>query len=143
MKTNKITAMILIAIAPLLFMSCTGKALARGDLKGPEINMLICLPAFSGAESISLRPEFAISNPNDYMLRVSMAYKLWVGTQMVGTSMIPTIYIPPHETIELKDTIVIPFKAWFAGELVSGKSKKATVMTIVPLWKGMEGKMLY
>ena len=140
MKIQKFFSGVLLAFVPFLIFSCLGKGVTKSAFKAPDANMVICLPSFAGSESISLTPIFKISNPNDFLVEVMMDYKLEAGNQFVGKSMVSTVFIPPNKTIEIKDTIVISFKASFVSEVFGGKSKKEAVMVVAPLWKSLGGK---
>lgn len=111
----------------------------KATLKAPNVLMTVCLPSFVGSESITMKPIFNISNPNKSLIEVSLDYLLEVGGKQIGKSQVPKAFIPPNETIEINDAIVVPFKTWFAAEALSGKSPKEAILLIAPLWKGLGG----
>ncbi len=139
MKTRKSYYMALLPVVFLLLIFCIGKGIAKDGPMAPEVRVLTCLPSFAGSESISLTSNFTISNPNNALISIDFDYQLEAENQLLGKSMIPTVYVPPKHTIEVKNSIVIPFKGWFASIVISGKSKKEAVMIIAPLWKGLGG----
>jgi LEA14-like dessication related protein len=140
MKIRKIVVVAMLLSMPFFICSCAGEGVVRKTFKAPKIDMITCLPSFAGSESIALKPDFKIHNPNDFLVGVNVNYRLEVGGQFIGTSMISTVYIRPDDTIELKDTIIMPFMTWFAAELLSGKSKQEAVMLLGPRWKGLGAK---
>lgn len=118
------------------------RASAAGDsssLQAPQVQLVICLPTFLGAESIAVEPLLSVSNPNDSWIAVTLGYQLQVGTQVLGRSQMPTAHVPPKESIEIKDVFVVPFKSWFAAEALGGKGPKGGMMSVAPLWKGLGG----
>jgi hypothetical protein len=136
-KISFISAMVFVL---MLVTVCIFPPAVLAGPQAPKVNMITCLPAFVGAESIVLKPTFKITNPNGHMISVSLDYQLTAETQLLGKSQLPDAYIPAGGAIEISDVLVIPFMSWFASEVLSGKSKKATVMAITPLWKGLGGK---
>ncbi len=139
MKIQRYFVMFLCAILSSLLFSCAGFEVTQGPIKAPEVKMISCLPSFAGSESISLTPIFTISNPNHFFLEVMMDYDLETGDKFLGKSGFSSLYIPSNKTIEVKDSIVIPFKKWMGSEIFAGKNPKEAMMTIAPLWKGLGG----
>jgi len=140
MKTHKFVAAVLMVGISFLLLSGVGNGATKPDFEPPVVTMITCLPSFAGSESISLTPEFTITNPNDCLIGLTLDYKLKAGDQLVGTSMVPTLYVPAKGQVQVRDTVIMPFMAWFASELVSGKSKKEAVGIVAPLWKGLGAK---
>lgn len=140
MKSCRLFITLLFILIPYLLCSCSGTQIRPEAIKAPEVTMITCLPAFVGAESITLAPTFIIVNPNDSLISVTLNYQVEVDNLLIGKSMTPKVYIPPNETVEVKEALVISFQSWFASEALSGKGKKGAVMAVAPLWKGLGGK---
>ncbi|MDY6881522.1 MAG: hypothetical protein V2J25_05620 [Desulfatiglans sp.] len=140
MRSHRLFFILVFVFIPYLLCSCSEKPIRPEAIQAPDVSMITCLPAFVGGESITLAPVFAITNPGDTLVGVTLNYQLDANKLLVGKSMTSKVYIPPHETVEVKDALVIPFKAWFASEALSGKGKKGAVMAVAPLWKGLGGE---
>jgi hypothetical protein len=140
MKIDRFLAMFLFPVGLLLLFSCAGLEVSQAPIKAPEVKMISCLPSFAGSESISLTPIFTISNPNPFLLEAVIDYNLEASDKFLGRSALSSFFIPPNKTIEMKDTMIIPFKGWFTSELFSGKSAKEAGMIVGPLWKGLGGQ---
>ncbi len=139
MKIQRFVIVSILAVAPWLLSSCAGVEVSQSSIRAPEVRMISCLPSFAGSESISLTPIFTISNPNPFLLELMMDYSLEAGDKFLGKSAFSSLFIPPNKSIEIKDTMVIPFKGWVGSEIFGGKSAKEATMIIGPLWKGLGG----
>jgi hypothetical protein len=140
MKIDRFLAMFLFPVGLLLLFSCAGLEVSQSPIKAPEVKMISCLPSFAGSESISITPIFTISNPNSFLLEAVVDYNLEAEDKFLGKSALSSLFIPPNKTIEIKDTMVIPFRGWVGSEIFGGKSAREATMIVGPLWKGLGGQ---
>jgi hypothetical protein len=132
--------LVCVAVASLSLLSCMGRVASKNTTQVPEVNMVSCLPSFAGSESIALMPIFRVTNPNSFLIESVIDYNLETSGNFLGKSEIRDLHIPGQKTIEIKDTIVIPFNSWMAAEIFSGKSKEEAVRLVAPLWKSLKGQ---
>ena len=142
MTMRRLIMIIVLAVMPFLMVlpGCAPEQPSTAPLDRADVTMISCLPSFVGAESICLTPLFSISNPNDFTIGLDLEYGLKVEGRLVGKSQLPRVYVPSGETIQVKDTIVVPFMGWLAGEAMGGKGIGGAMMVVAPLWKGLGGK---
>lgn len=143
MKTRRlrISQLIALIIVALVVLSSCAVGQPTGTIQAPSLNMITCLPSYVGTESVCLLPIFALQNPNDFEVELELNYGLKVNGELVGQSQVPKIYIPAGKTVQLRDTIVIPFMTWFLGTAIGGeKGKVGGLQLVIPLWKGLGGQ---
>lgn len=141
---RKSSAWSLVVLLPLLLeVGCQGASQPGvGDIKAVVVTLSSTLPSFTGAESIVLTPIFKLDNPNDFLVAVNLQYTLKVAGQTIGSAQIPTTYYIPAKTqVSAKDDFVVAYAGWLGKLVLGGKSPAEANQTILPLWKGLGGKM--
>lgn len=140
MKTSRLISVVLcvMVVASTMLVACAPEQ-ALG-IEAPNVSLTSCLPSFVGSESVCLVPIFKIGNPNDFIVCVQLEYGLKVDGQEIGKSQVPQVYVPARRVAGVRDTIVVPFQAWFAGEAMGGKTPKDAMMSVAPFYKALGGK---
>ena len=129
-------------LSVLLLLTMIGVSCAPPQEPEPaDIQLSSVVPLFRGKESITLLPVFSISNPNDLPIGiVSLEYTLHANGQLIGTSQLRNIYVPPKEEVEVKDATVMPFGTLVAeGMMAKGLPQGEAVGAALAIWKTLGG----
>ena len=134
------------SVSVILLLTMLGVACAPAppqESKPADIQLRSVLPLFAGTESITFLPVFSISNPNNFFFGIdSLEYILSADGEVIGTSQLRNIYIPPEGEVETKDAIAIVFNDLIgAGMMGKGLSQAEAVGAALAMWKTLGGAL--
>ncbi|MBE9570404.1 MAG: hypothetical protein IMF11_07250 [Proteobacteria bacterium] len=140
----------LLIILLCFFLSYGGSApltiagASAGEIKACQVRIPLIENIYTGKESISLAPNFEISNPNNFPVTVKeLEYEIFLKDMLCdGKNLILNYYIPAKGKIVVSSAFPV---TWVDMVLwvwqTKGVSMSDAIKEVLPIWKNLNGKL--
>ena len=146
MKNRLLVVFLLMTLSMMIGCTTSGVKMYQADkaLKPCKVEVPFVETVYAGKECVTKAAVFAISNPNDFMVKMeSLEYFLNIdGHKIEGKSLDTELFIPANGKIEISNAFPVTWAGLALGLLdYQGIEMKKGVIKILPLWKGLNGQL--
>lgn len=148
---DKISFVLSVMVAAVLLMisACTSPYISEAgktEIKPCQVSVPMIEQIFAGKESVSIAPYFKISNPNDFPVTLSeLRYRVYLMDKDYlcdGKGLDLNYIIPAKGDVTVSSAFAVQWvnlAMWLWDQ--QGKTMPVAVKDMLPLWKGLNGKL--